>query len=420
LRADSSHSILRRLFAWRPGGYARASAETLVWLLLRAGLQAVNVVVLARLLGASEYGRFIAALAVVTFFVPLAGMGLGNVVLRDGAAEPARLQMLIRASLRIWLRTALTLSLIATAVVWLALPSEHAELWAVSLLGFGEVVGSSGVDLLSRYCQARQNMRGYGAIISGLMGARLLALFFFADMMRHGAQEWMGLYGSVSLGYLALVAILQWRGWRGNTRPQPGWWREGTPFAVVAVSFRLQSEFNKPVLARLSYADAGAFNIVQRAIDVASLPLAAMQEALWPRVFADANAHRRLRSALFVMLALATGLGCVLTAAAPALPWLLGSGFDAVAPALRWLAWLPTLQVLRNIGNARLIVSGQSYRLTRVYAAGAAVGPVLSVLLIPRWGLSGAVAAAYGTETILIGLQWYFFRGNFTAHNSKK
>lgn len=405
---DRFQSLFRRVLAWRPGRYARASAETLVWLLLRASLQAVSLVVLARLLGASEYGRFIAALAVVTFFVPLAGMGLGNVVLRDGAADPARLPMLIRASFWLWFRTALALSLIATALVWLALPSEHVALWAVSLLGFGEVVGSSGVDLLSRYCQAQQNMRGYGAIISGLMGARLLALFFFADMMRRGAQEWMGLYGSVSLGYLALVAILQWRGWRGNTRPQPGWWREGTPFAVVAVSFRLQSEFNKPVLARLSYADAGAFNIVQRAIDVASLPLAAMQEALWPRVFADANAHRRLRSALFVMLALATVLGCVLTLAAPVLPWLLGPGFDAVVPALRWLAWLPTLQVLRNIGNARLIVSGQSHRLTRVYAAGAVVAPVLSLLLIPRWGLSGAAAAAYGSEIVLIVSQQLF------------
>ena len=404
LCANSSRSVLRRLFAWRPGGYARASAETLVWLLLRAGLQAVSVVVLARLLGATEYGRFVAALAVVTFFVPFAGMGLGNVVVRDGSADPQRLPMLIGAGLWFWFRTALALSVLATAVVWLALPSDHVALWAVCLLGFGEVFGFSGVDMFSRYRQAEQDMRAYGAIMSGLIGVRLLALLLYAGLARHAAQDWMGIYGVVNIGYLALVAGLQLHAWRGNVRRQPGWWREGIPFAAAALSAKVQSDFNKPVIAWFSYADVGVFNIGQRVMDVVSLPLTAMQETLWPRVFSGMGGIKRLQRALLVMLVFSIIQGLLMELAAPILPRMLGAGFDQAVPILRLLAWLPVLQVLRSVGHARMVASGRSRQLIRVYVTNAVVGPLFSLFLIPHWGLRGAVAAVYISEAILIAL----------------
>lgn len=394
-----------RLLTWRPGGYARASAETFFWLILRAGLQVAGVVLLARLLGTADYGLFVAALAVASFFVPLAGMGLNGVVLRDGSREPALLRQLLGASLWLWARAAVLFSIAAAVTTWRALPNGNVAFWALLLLVLGEVIGASGLELLARAQQARQCMRTFGAAMVGLIAARLLALMTYALLARPDVQGWMAVYGVVSLGYLAVLFWLLRRDWRGSLRQQPQLWREGVPFAVGALSFRIQAEFNKPVLAHLSYVDAGVFSIAQRAVDMASLPLIAMQETLWPRAFVDADPHRRLRHALLAMLVFAVALGVLLVLAARWLPLLLGPGFEEAVSALQWLAWLPAIQMLRNVGNARLIIAGQSHRLSRVYIVGALAGAALSLMLIPRFGLFGAVLVAYGTEFVLIAVQ---------------
>lgn len=386
-------------------GYARASAEMLFWLITRAVLQAGSVILLARVLGVTNYGHFVAALAVASFFAPLAGMGLAGVVLRDGASESRRLPELLGAGLWVWLPGVLVLGPVAAVVAWVVLPEGSIALWALMSLAVGEVAASSGVEILARVHQARQHMRAFGATMAGLMAARFFALLLYSSAGTPDAMGWMVVYGLSGLGYLALLFTLQQRDWRGRVERQPRFWREGMPFAVGAVSLRVQAEFNKPVLAHVSYADAGLFGIAQRAVDLCTMPLMALQETLWPRIYADAEPRRRLRQALLVLLALASLLGLLLTLAAPVLPTILGSEFDAAAPALAWLAWLPLLQVLRNVGNAKLIVAGQTHRISRIYIIGALSGAGLSLLLIPSLGLLGAVLVVYGNELVLIVLQ---------------
>jgi O-antigen/teichoic acid export membrane protein len=187
----------------------------------------------------------------------------------------------------------------------------------------------------------------------------------------------------------------------GASEPR-GLLRAGIPFAVGALSFRLQAEFNKPVLAQLSYVDAGIYSIAQRVVDIASLPLSAMQESLWPRAYADADPHRRLRYATAAMLLLAVLMGATLALVAPLVPLLFGAEFAGTVHALILLAWLPALQVMRNVGNARLILAGRAHRLTGIYVVGALAGVVSSLLLIPPFGLTGALLAAYLAEGVLI------------------
>ena len=69
--------------------FRRESLELLGWFALRAGMQMLLVVVVAKLLGAIEYGYFVATLATVSLFSPLAGLGLHAVIVRDGSLNPA-------------------------------------------------------------------------------------------------------------------------------------------------------------------------------------------------------------------------------------------------------------------------------------------------------------------------------------------
>src|SRR3546814_15377469 len=68
----------------------------------------------------------------------------------------------------------------------------------------------------------------------------------------------------------------------------------GLPFSMAAFATKLQAEFNKPILAHLGFDLAGSYNVAQRASDLASMPLSALQESLWPRLYAQQNPIRQL------------------------------------------------------------------------------------------------------------------------------
>lgn len=398
--------ILRSVASWRPGAYARDGARIFGWLLLRAAAQAASVLLLARWLGAGGYGAFVAALAIASFFTPLAGLGLGGVLLIRGARAPAHLGALQRRATAAWAVSSAAVVPLALLALATSLPDAQ-PLWALALLASAEVAAASWVELQARCAQARHQAHRFGAIQAGLPLARLAALLAVLPWLPPSPAVWMAAYAAASTVYAAALAYSAARPTMDAARTEPlpttaTLVREGLPFAGGAVAMRLQAEFNKPVLAHLSYAQAGAFAVAQRVIDLATLPLAALQEALWPRIYATAAPNARLvrTGALLLLLALAAGLALAL--AAPVLPALLGAGYAAAADALVLLALLPAVQLVRNLGNAWLIANVSNAALYGVYAASAAAGVLLALLLVPRWGLNGAVGAMYGSEGVAI------------------
>lgn len=370
--------------------------------------QVVLVVLLARLLGAAGYGRFIVVLAVATFFAPLAGLGLQGVLLRDGSRHPDVIPNQLAEALWLWSWAVLCFSAIGFTVALLVLP-HLPPAPAVAALVFGEVAGSSLVELLARIEQALDRIGHYGATMAGLVLARVAALGLYAVFYKPGVTGWMWAYAGASLLYAAARLVATWRRVRphGRTRASP-LFRQSIPFALGSLSLRLQHEFNKPVLAEVGYGIAGNFSLAQRGVDVAILPLTAFQEALWPRLYATSDGGRRMRFMGGFLFALALVGGGLLFGAAPFVPRLLGQGFGPAARLLRFLAALPALQVLRNFGNFRAVSIHRTDIVAWAYLVGALASVTLTLWLIPAYGWEGAVGALYLTEMSVIAVHVAF------------
>lgn len=405
---------VQRVLRWRPGGYLRASGELFLWLGLRAGAQVLMVVVLARTLGAEGYGQFVTVLALASFFPPLVGLGTSGVLLRDGARRPELLPKLLRACLALWLRSLPVVVLLALFVALLALPPSTSHK-VIAALVVSEVIASSLSDLVSRAEQARHRTRALGLIQAGLVLVRLTALAFCVLLGQPTAEGWMLAYalsnfacsGALWVWAHSLVrrrcAVEVRRD--GAVFPKRDLMREGLPFLAGALSFRLQAEFNKPILARLGYAQAAQFGVAQRALDFAALPLAALQEALLPRVFSSENPGRRLFVTGGALVALALGGGAVVAWFAPWLARLIGAEFEPVARLIVWLAALPVAQVVRNLGNFRLVAEGRRDMLTAIHVLSTLCSVAMTAVLVGWFGVTGAVASAYGTELVTIIMQ---------------
>ncbi|HBN55055.1 MAG TPA: hypothetical protein DD456_13810 [Stenotrophomonas sp.] len=376
------------------------------WMALRAVMQAVMVVILARMLGAGAYGQLVAVIAAASFLSPFVGLGLSNMVLRNAARDPAHGHVYFMRALGWWKWTLLPCVVVAVAVAMVLLPADLPVLAAGAAIAV-EVAVTSMTELLSRYRQAQQNMLAYGAINAGLPFFRLVLLVLLFAFVRDVAVVMVfWAYAATGLSYMLLLAYVvparDGRDMDAADATEPMKAASGMPFSLAAFTTRLQAEFNKPVLAQLGFGLVGSYNAAQRAMDIVSLPLLAMQEALWPRLYAQADPLRQLRRSGTALLAIALILGGGIWLMAPMLPRMLGESFADTVEVLRWLAWLPVLQMLRSLLNFHAIHHGKMLRIGWVYSLGAAVNIVLVAVLVTRWGMRGAAMCAYLAELVMI------------------
>lgn len=397
--------MLDTLRRWRPGGYLRASGSLLFWLVLRAAFQAGLVVLLARQLGAAGYGEFVAGLGIAAMFVPLTGLGLHAAILRAGAARPEQLPLLFGAALQACAGSIVVFGSLAVVAGWWVIGTAGFSLALASLI-LVEIASSTLVELVARVSQARNRVALYGGLQAGVSVVRLAGLGLAMPLFALDAERWMWIYAAVSLAYAS--ALLAW--YRSDYQlAAPAAVRrellgQGRPFLLGALSSRIQADFNKPILATVNFGSVGTFSAAQRIVDVASLPLIALQEALWPRLFAQSAQPSTMLATSTLLLLTAGALGLSLHLIAPLVPKLLGRDFAESTDLLRMLAWLPILQTVRNLGNARLILHSRTRWLSASYIVGASTSILLTLTLARLDGARGVVVAAYGSEIAVIVL----------------
>lgn len=394
---------LSRILSWRPGGYLKSSGELLTWLLLRALAQVITILLLTRHLGADGYGLFVAILAISSLFSPLAGLGLHGILLRNGARNPADLPKLLGATLALWWPSTLAFSSIAFFLAALSSPSSIPVIFLLAFV-FSEITSSSLVELIGRVEQAQHRTRTFGALQAGLSLFRLAGLLVCTLINQTDTSDWINAYTVSSLAYGGAAFLWVKAKYRPCAPEKRDWLmaRDGIPFMVGALSFRLQGEFNKPILAQLGYSQTGNFSAAQRMVDLASLPLTALQETLWPRYFANNTSRQRTWLASIFLVTLALLGGIFLAVGAPLLPKLLGADFEHSASLLIYLAWLPVFQVVRNLMNAVIISKNRQSYLMWVYAACGIASIISNSLLIQKAGLFGAILSAYLVEVLAI------------------
>jgi O-antigen/teichoic acid export membrane protein len=397
------------------------SLNIVVWLTIRAGFQALITVMTAKTLGAYDYGNFIAFIAVASFLSPLAGLGLHGTLLINGARNPECIPLLLGNSLAIWWRSTCITTIIGISVAYIALPTPP-SLLATGLLICAEIWCSSFIELAARAEQSQRNSNRFGALLAGLPAIRLIGLIVLVITSSAMLNNWIYTYSISSIGYSMLVFL-----WLISRRPSIHsngidlkLISKGFPFCVGALTMRLQNELNKPILAQNSYVETGNFSIAQRIIDLASLPLAALQENFWPRFYATpkttTNSFIQTLIASVGILFFGGLIGIAITTIAPLIPLLLGAGFNDAATAVMWLAWLPLVQAARNLINATFIANDKQRLLTAIYIVGAALGVSFNLWLIPRLGIQGAIAAAYLSEIATLLMLSFFlsFRQKIT------
>lgn len=385
--------------------------------------KAVNLAVsvaLVRWLGVTELGRYAYVLAFCFPFGALADFGVATLAIREASRVPAQSASVLAAARR----AALTVAVAASAgMVGLALLLAHdaSVVVAIALGGLASIVSALTMPSLVRLTAREQLDR---LSLHRVIGAGLSAVITLGVLLDGGGVVAL-LAGSLATG------VVMWRVARtleGERGPAPAptsgaalaLLRSALPFGLLMAGFALYYRVDMLILEWLATpGELGRYAAAYRFLDAVIALAAALGGPLFPRLSAvatsaPAEARRLLEAGWRPLLALGLPLTLGTVAVADGLVALLfGPAFAGAAPLLRLLI-LGTLPLFwANVGNHALIAADRVWPLVRVYALSALVNIAGNLVLVPRWGASGAALATVVCEWLNVALVARLLRDAF-------
>jgi len=413
----------------RDGGHADG-----LFLLLRgivdfsariAGVALIFVwtLILVRLLGAEEYGKYVYVLS-ITFFVSLVGsLGMPTV----SSYYVARYRRTARrARLRVFLLVATAITAIGpflgALAIWMTINAAGGRVFEDFGL-FPVLAFSVGAALVQLYAYANRaleqtTMAAYGEhVLQRVLAFVCIGLLFLAGMTPTPNHALYGnVIGALGAAAIMIAATFRWMG-RGHTqqsvtrrslRMAPHWIRRAMTMMVTPVFFMVLSETDILMLGAFATpAAVGIYHVARRVSGFMSFFYqAVVAVGLHRFVGAHMDQDRaRLRSIVRTMgllgLIPAAVLWVTFLIAGPWLLELFGPEMKAGYSVLMIMATSILLEMAMGPATELLMMTRHERLVSRVNLIFAVVNIGLNALLVPPFGMEGAAVA-----TLLAILPW--------------
>lgn len=392
------------------------------WMLAGQGsgfvLQAAYFVLIARLLGAYEYGLFAGAFALTGILGQYSTMGSGTLFLRYVSADYRLASVywgnILAATTVVSLAMMLALSflsghLLGAGTGSILLLAAVANCFCNQLIScaarvfqtFEQMRMTAGLSLATNFARtaAAGGMLVWVNRIGGRIGGHHASAYAWSVAMT-------GVSGVAAVAAVAMVTARV--GFpKFDIRQMKGNLVEGFEFSFATSTSLAYNDIDKAMLGHYGMNVAnGIYSMAYRVIDVATIPVLAVREAAMPRFFRGGAEGIRGSALLAVSLlkrtlpmAVVSGIGVF--AIAPLVPRLAGHGFAESVSALRWLCLIPLFRSIHHMTGSAMTGSGrQTYRtVSQVVAAAFNFGT--NLYLIPRFGWLGAAWSSLMTDGML-------------------
>jgi O-antigen/teichoic acid export membrane protein len=377
-------------------------------------LQAVYFVLLARLLGASEYGVFAGAYAFTGLVAQYGSLGSGTLLLQYVSIN--------RSAFAVYWGNILISVFVVSGGLIAALCCLAPQLLNSSSAGlvvfaaFSNCLFAPLTEQTARIFQCFEKMHVTMALnlLTNLMRA-LVALWMFCTL--HHATAWQWAFASTIVSAVATaISVGAVCVCFGSPRFVPRLFirhgLEGLGYSFASSTTSIYNDVDKTMLSHYGMNAAnGVYSMAYRVVDIATIPIYSIREAVLPRLFRHGRdgirnacdlSYRLLRRALpFSFL-----VGCCMFVAAPLIPRIAGSEFAESVMVLRWLCLIPVLRSVHILLGSVLTGAGmQSYRTAgQLTAAGINFG--LNLWAIPHYGWLGAAWTSLIADGTLCVLTW--------------
>lgn len=402
---------MRWIFASRPpGALARNTALATVWQGIRLVLQFTYLILVARMLGAHNYGLFAGYVALAASLSPFAGFGLTMIMVKEVARSPETFPIHWARLLR---GLAFSIPLLAGLMLLFAISFlQIDQLWEiVALISAAELIAMPFITAGSVAFQAHERL---GRSVFNHVQLNALRLLVIAGLTLSGRESLLefawGYFGATAIA--AILSIIQTSLafgaplWKQSAIS--GSLREGLGFSLNIVVNSAHGEIDKTLLLRLGSATAaGNYSLAGRIITAANMPLSAYIISAVPKLFREgergiASTTLLARRLLTPILIYGGGIALIIASISPFLPRIFGEDFAESSSLLLWLAPIPLISGISQLGLNMLIAVGQVRTRLAIEATSLLANIFLNMLLIPLFNSTGTSIAFLASQSLLM------------------
>jgi O-antigen/teichoic acid export membrane protein len=392
-----------------------ALVRNTVWMFLGQGLrltiQGGCFVIIARSLGASGYGAFVGAAALVAIFAPFATLGFGSLLVKNVARDRRLFRDYWGNTLLMTFLSGCVLLVFVTILARFILPASIPTLLVI-LVAASDLLASRLTDVTSLAFQGLEEMR-WTAIINILLSTvRLVGAIIFAATWNHPtALDWSYLYCATSMiaaAFSVCLATKQLGKPRVNLARIVPELAEGFHFSAGLSAQTIYNDIDKTMLSRFAdLGSTGIYAVAYRLIDVAFVPVRSLLYAASPGCFRAGGGGVNtsilyMKRLLPRVIAYTLCVFFVLTVCAPLVPHVLGSEYTRTVEALRWLALLPVLRAVHLCYGDALTGAGYQGLRMVLQAVVAIFNVLINLWLIPAYSWRGAVGSSLASDFLLL------------------
>lgn len=392
--------------------HLRATAGTLALRVASLGLVFACHLLLTRTLGARGYGLYAYAAAWLNVLIVPATLGTERLVVRQVAVYRATADWpswrgLLEWSGRSVVGASLALALLGVAGSWAAAGREGvAGAFRVAML----LLPALALVRLAQYALQGMQRPVLGQLAEGIVHPVVLVALVAAwgaagrELSAAGA---MALNAAATCAALACAGVLFRRALPRPVREAAAgpradaWLRSVLPLVAVGGLYAASAQVPVLMLGALGGAEeAGVLAVARRLADLVVLPTLAASATLAPALAGQwatrdtAGFQRTLTAFTRGVAGVAVPLALVVVLLRRPLLEAFGAPFGAGAGALVLLCAGQVVSAAVGSVNLALVVADRERVAALAAAAHVALNAALCALLIPRWGLEGAAAAA--------------------------
>ena len=398
------------------GRLARAAAGSFGLSVIQTAIVTITTIVLARVMGVSDYGSYAFVVATVTLLGVPAILGVDRLLVRDlavyvGDHSYGLARGLLARATQQTLVMSLAIALIAAAGAFVlaggVVSNDLVAIW----------VGLMALPFLALGRVAQGGLMGLHRVVTGqfpdlLLRPGLLLASVVVVIVALGpplsAPLVIGLYALTMAIACGVAYLLLFSNRPGAMRSEPAayrgreWLGASVALALLSSTAIINAQTGIVLLGAIGTPEgAGLYSVAQRGALLVAFPLAAVNAAIGPtaaRLWA-ARERGRLQhlvtaSSRGVMLgSLPIGL-IFIVFGQQIITLLFGPDFAAANAPLAILSVGQLVNAATGSVAVLLVMTGYQHRATAAMAAGAALNVLLGVVLIPAYGEVGAAIAA--------------------------
>jgi len=388
---------------------ARATATLFGGNLAALLLQTTQFVLLARLLGVTEFGHVAAANALIAITIPLAGLGYGNVMLMRVSRDRSRLRFDLGNS-QLAIAVIGGALVVAVTLVARGLYGAGAQIALIGTMAIGELILVRSLVVLGQLYQALDRVEMTSMLNTATALCRVGGVVLMMLAGRYDALTWALTFCSLMFILVLLAQIITARAVGLPLLDLRRLWTDRADalhFSLGTGAKALYTDLDKVVLARTAMAgELGAYTAAYRLVAMSFLPVRSLLDASASHFYrrgAESLAASYAFSLRLLKVALPYGaiVAVAILLGAELAPYVLGASFESSVPMLRSLALLPIIQSIHYAFSDALTAAGLQRLRTRLQWTVALIYAVLAVVLVPRFGWHGAVGVCLGCELLL-------------------